>query len=72
MATMKRQGHTGREMVKSGAWVKVAKKHYRHISGAEICYDCNRWVWQILGGDAYTLLWVARHNVEKLAAKGTV
>lgn len=57
-------------MVASGEWVKLAPKHYRHSSGAEIRYDCNRWVWQILGGDAYTLLWVARHWVESKAQHG--
>lgn len=54
-------------MVESGAWCKVSRQHYRHVSGAEIRYDCNRWVWQIVGGDAYTLLWVARHVVERSA-----
>jgi len=62
---IKRMGNTGREMVASGAWVKLASKHYEHISGAVIRYDCNRWVWQIVGGDAYPLLWVARHAVER-------
>jgi len=66
---IKRQGNTGREMVESGAWIKVAKKHYKHIDGAEIRYNCNRWVWEIVGtGDAYSLLWVARYNVEKMVA----
>ncbi len=66
---MKRQGHTGREMLASGSWVKLAPKHYRHESGAEIRYDCNRWVWQIVGAEAYTLLWVARHAVERKAVR---
>jgi len=64
---MTRMGHTGREMVESGAWVKLGKKHYQHSSGIEIRYDCNRWVWQIVGGHAFTLLWVARHEVERSA-----
>lgn len=53
---MKRNGNTGREMVQCGEWVKVASKHYRHISGVEIRYNCNRWVWEIIGRDeAYTV-----------------
>jgi hypothetical protein len=65
---MNRMGNTGREMLESGAWMKVAAKHYLHVSGAEIIYDWNRWVWQIVGGDAYEALWVARYNVERKAA----
>lgn len=66
---MKRMGNTGREMVESGAWVKLGSKHYSHISGAEIRYNSNRWVWEIVGrNEAYSLLWVARYNVEKVAA----
>lgn len=65
----KRMGNTGREMVESGAWVKVGRKHYEHISGAQIRYNCNRWVWEVVGQPdaAWTLLWVARHFVEKVA-----
>lgn len=65
---MKRMGNTGVEMVNSGAWVKVAKKHYRHIDGAEVRYDCNRWGWEVIGtGEFYELLWAARYRAEKLA-----
>jgi hypothetical protein len=60
-------GNTGREMVQGGAWVKVNRKHYRHISGIEIAYDGNRWLWKVSDGTAYTLLWAARHWAEKLA-----
>jgi hypothetical protein len=62
---MKRHGNTGHEMVNSGAWVKVARKHYRHVSGVEVAYDCNRYIWKVSDGTAWSSLWVARHNAEK-------
>lgn len=61
-----RNGNTGREMVESGAWAKVGRKHYRHESGTEIKYDCNAWGWRINGGkQVWQALWAARHNAEK-------
>ena len=58
--------NTGRDMVESGQWVKVASKHYRHVSGTEIQYDCNHWGWNIIGTkELWSSLWVARHIVEK-------
>lgn len=67
-----RHGNTGIEMVASGSWVKVGRKHYRHVSGAEVVYDCNRWHWQVTGAGSwdglYGSLWVARHYAEKGAA----
>lgn len=64
---MLRMGNTGREMVQSGTWVKVARKHYRHVSGAEIRYNSNRWLWEIVGTEhAHELLWAARHVVERI------
>ncbi len=63
---MNRMGNTGREMVASGAWCKLGKKHYQHSSGIEIRYNCNRWLWEIVGrNEAYTLLWVAVHAALK-------
>jgi hypothetical protein len=61
-----RHGNTGVEMVASGAWVKVGKKHYRHVSGEEIKYDCNAWGWRAVGR-LYTTLWMARYEVEMVA-----
>jgi len=64
-----RRGHTGREMVQTGEWVKVGKKHYQHVSGVEVVYDHNRWVWCIKGGPknntCWSALWVAKHEVER-------
>jgi hypothetical protein len=69
---MIRAGNTGREMIESGAWIKVARKHYRHMEGVEIVYNCNRWAWEIIGGkntgEAYGLLWVARQRAEQQVA----
>lgn len=54
-------------MLASGAWCKVERKHYRHVSGIEIAYDCNRWLWKVSDGTCYSALWVARHWAEKMA-----
>lgn len=63
---MKRMGHTGREMEASGEWVKIGRKHYEHISGVQIRYDCNRWAWEIIGrNELYTVLWAAKHRAEQ-------
>jgi hypothetical protein len=63
----RRPMNTGREMVASGQWAKIGKKHYRHVSGIEVWYDCNAWKWRTsldksLGWSA---LWVARYEVER-------
>lgn len=60
---------TGLDMVTSGQWVKVGRKHYRHASGEEVRHDGAAWV---ACGLRWSLLWVARHEVEKrtAAAKG--
>lgn len=61
----RRHGNTGREMVDSGQWAKVGKKHYRHVSGNEAKWDCNVWGWRINDGKSvYDALWVVRGNVE--------
>lgn len=52
-------------MLASGQWAKVGSKHYRHASGAEIRYDCSRWMWVCsTDGSGFTMLWAARHFVE--------
>ena len=48
-------------------WAKVGKKHYVHVSGVEVAYDCNAWLWRVDGGDGYTTLWVAKQNAENKA-----
>lgn len=55
----------------TGEWSKIAKKHYRHVSGVEVRYNCNRWAWEVIGGPdngrAYAALWVAQHSATKEA-----
>lgn len=62
-----RHGNTGIEMVNSGSWIKVGKKHYRHESGIEVRYDCNRYIWIVSTqpNHGYSTLWVARYEAEK-------
>jgi hypothetical protein len=59
---------TDLDMVNSGAWNKVGKKHFRHVSGAEVRYDCNAWTWAVTGcaadGERYSALHAARSRVE--------
>ena len=49
----------------SGTWAKIARKHYRHIDGKEVRYDCNAWAWEVIGGAndgyMYKTLNVAQH-----------
>jgi len=53
------------EPTTKGTWIKVARKHYQHVTGIECRYDCNRWLWEIVGGAEdgrfYGTLWVAQH-----------
>ncbi len=60
-------GNTAHKMKEDGFWSKVGKKHYIHVSGMEVTYDCNRWVWCIDGVPSYTLLWVTKYEVERIA-----
>lgn len=62
-----RRPNTAKAMADSGNWAKVGPKHYIHISGEEITYNCNRWLW-IHGNYGYTTLWAAKHNAEMTAA----
>lgn len=57
--------NTAQEMKNSGEWARIGKKHYLHISGNEIQYDCNRWLWIVNGNYGYTTLWAAKHAAEK-------
>lgn len=60
-----RRGHTGNEMVASGEWNKIGKKHYVHISGFEIKYDCMAWGWLVSNNKGiYQTLWAAKQIVE--------
>ena len=49
---MKYGNNTRTDILASGQWVQIAKKHYQHIDGAEIKYDCMAWLWRIVGTDS--------------------
>jgi hypothetical protein len=63
-----RHGNTSREMLAGGTWVKVGRRHYRHVSGAEVKYDCGLRGWAT-GGWLYASLWAARDAAERAAAR---
>lgn len=52
--------------ITSGEWAKAGRKHYRHMSGIEVRYNHNRWLWEIIGGPedglAYGTLWIAQYQ----------
>lgn len=63
---------TDTEMIESGQWVRVARRRYRHVTGVEVVYGNNEWLWFIRGGphdgEGYGTLGVARHAAERDAA----
>lgn len=62
---MTRNPNPTTEMLTSGQWAKVGRKHYRHESGAEVKYDHNAWGWRINERpEVWGTLTVAKHNVE--------
>lgn len=56
------------EVVKSD-WVKTGPKHWSHVSGVQVKYDCNAWKWQVIGGANcgrfYTAKWEAQTEAVK-------
>lgn len=69
---MTRGVRTDSEMLASGQWVRVARRHYRHVAGVEIVYDNNRWLWYVRGGasdgEGYATLEAARYYAERSAS----
>lgn len=59
-------------MLEGGQWVRVAPKHYRHVTGVEVVYGHNEWLWFVRGGphdgEGYGTLDVARYYAEQAAA----
>lgn len=49
----------------NGLWQSVGRKRYQHVSGVEIVYRHNFWLWEIVGGKydghRYERLWAAQH-----------
>lgn len=69
-----RNTRTDLDMIESGAWAKIGRKAFRHMDGAIIKYNNNRWVWEIENcgaesGRAYGTLQVARYYAERELAK---
>lgn len=55
-------------------WDKVASKHFRHTaSGAEVKYNHNRFLWEIVEGpgkgEAYVAKWIAFNRAAKTPAQ---
>ena len=44
---MRRIQRTDLQIVNSGDFTKVGRKHYRHESGAEISFDCMKFGWRV-------------------------
>lgn len=55
--------------ITDGMWAKIARKHYLHASGIVVRYNCNRWVWEIIGGPedglAYVTLTIAQYSATR-------
>lgn len=67
MFSARRNRRTDLDLVAAGDFVKVGRKHFRHVSGLEITYDGNRWSWRG-AGQLWSTLEVAAHNVRLAAA----
>ena len=61
-----RHENTALKMKNSGEWARVGSKHYLHVSGNEVKYDCNAWLWRVNGGAGYTTLWAAKEMAENM------
>ena len=40
---------TDLQIIADGDFAKIGKKHFRHVTGAEIQYDCMAWGWRACG-----------------------
>lgn len=69
MISRRRNTRTDLDLVNAGDFVKVGRKHFRHVSGLEITYDSNAWHWRAVGRLWTTLDWAA-YQVRKHAAGG--
>lgn len=45
-------------------WKIIGRKHWSHLSGVQVKYDCNAWKWQVIGGakcgNYYDTKWAAQ------------
>jgi hypothetical protein len=66
---MLRMSNTALVIKNDPTWAKVGKRHYIHISGNEVIYDCNCWVWRLNGKEGYSTLWAAKYAAENSQTK---
>jgi hypothetical protein len=69
MIYRRRNTRTDLDLVNAGDFVKVGRRHFRHESGLEITYDCNRSHWLAAGNAWQSLEWAA-YQVRKAAGAG--
>lgn len=75
--TSKAKPERGAEMnrakpITQGTWNRIARKHYRHIDGAEVRYDHNRFLWITHTNEAYSTLTVAQQVAERESVTGAI
>ena len=67
--------NTAKQMETSGEWAKTGRKHYTHVTGAVVTYNCNAWAWEVstMPHTNFAALGHAKLEVEAAARKaGTV
>jgi hypothetical protein len=60
---------TRQQPITEGTWNRIARKHYRHINGAEVIYRPNSWNWEVIGGPNDGLRWTTLSAAQHFAAK---
>ena len=54
----------------TAGWEKVGRKHYRNTErGVEVRYDCNRWLWEVIGGSNCSLFYTTRTVAQYYAVR---
>lgn len=66
MISRRRNTRTDLDLVAAGDFVKLGRRHFRHVSGLEITFDCTRRLWNAAGFAWQTLDWAA-YQVRKHA-----
>ncbi len=69
---MTRRSNTAIDIIQSGEFIKIGKKHYAHgVTGQEIKYDNNAFTWRTPDGTGFTVLHAAvswlRHSQQVAA-----
>lgn len=55
--------------ITEGTWNRIARKQYRHISGIEVLYRHNSWVWEVVGGKNDGLCWTTLSHAQHFAVQ---